>query len=1260
MRYLGQRKGAVLIVVLGVLAVLALLGVTFATLQATERQVARNYLDTVRAKLAAQSGVQAAEAQLREYFPSRYFEGLGMATPLPKPWKFWGNDPGGSETTEPPADFKLDDATNPSFAVEDEVKQDPLDPNKKPKLLTINGRRLGYSGTHGGGFYGRGSEHYVLKINDISGRIYVNDGVDTDPTAGATTSVSLNLKRILNHLGDQITVPQLGNKIIAARPPGGYRHMNDLLKAVSYDEAVFARFRDYVTVNAWVDTNVVNPVPLSATYAQEFETRTGVRYYRGNPAVYRHGSEIMGVDANNEKIQVPGGSLKTPMLTGDTDADGTKIYGLDVLNPQYIEVVARAPVNVNAASKPVLVALLADLQGFFIGNRRRNNPRWKGDLYLSFKQQNKLRPEGPNVSLTGDEYGWLKETVPIVAKQGTMTNDEISAYDVAEHIIGCRERRNVAGFNYSDPNLWWTGPFRSWHQFNAFVDNLAKPAGGNDPGAGLLIDRRPGLHQDYEEESDSPSGFGKLIDSVPQAEFATKALADVLKANFNPNCHLNETNPDENLHLRVDKTDLFVNSTEFCFMPTGYFEVESLGRVVRPIDQNVEDVTIGANKLVAQAKVKAVYKLYEMLRETTQKHFYAGTLAPRGASWDTSNNMSLEVGPEPDNGEFLGNLGKPGEPDNEWGGYLALPTVGGLGVTHPKNSMLTTAQAGLKAAIPPGVLMYVPFALDQDAALHIFGQGKEIASIKDGANDTVDNWPDIVSGAPAKSAGPYNPTDGTASQQVRMALSFRQTKQSSGTTTQPALAPFAPSDLRIDGTYVERHSAPAYYVHGGRSFWRFGQEHANGQVAMWWKPSYYPDLTGKVRTIWDMSRFHTPCGQNVNVWPWACYFFPSNYDVKVSETTGPKYWHNNCGQFEPASLCFGSKQWHGSSSSDSFTQGHEFGNLTASLNHLAHDKTFCNGKPSPLRGHRWIHTAMAWDLRQNDAANASSRLWLNGSPSYSKWTYVTMTGGWNAGTNLMCCFNKHDGGEWNQMRFGATSSIGNSAMVPGTNSYKGNHTGDQTIDELYVWKTMDEQGQAALWARGRYYKPDSGNYGEGHFTSASLELDKASVTRSLPLPGTAVPPGGAPPGSVAAALDRRIRILGVSWTWYGETVDPSVPVDAANAHRQVLYSYGQDGAPMADVKPRIGVSIIDGTNPPAGPYWDDTYSPVYEPGPPGQPTGASLSIQDPKNVKYRVTFEIPAAFSDKLLASPVFDDITIFYDDNQTHLLSFVFDNRSF
>ncbi|HVR82799.1 MAG TPA: hypothetical protein VMU54_00720, partial [Planctomycetota bacterium] len=84
MKHPSLRKGVVLIIVLGVMAVLALLAVTFSTLQATDRQIAHNYMDTVRAKLLAQSGIQDAEAKLREYFPGRYFNTLNPRAP--RPW----------------------------------------------------------------------------------------------------------------------------------------------------------------------------------------------------------------------------------------------------------------------------------------------------------------------------------------------------------------------------------------------------------------------------------------------------------------------------------------------------------------------------------------------------------------------------------------------------------------------------------------------------------------------------------------------------------------------------------------------------------------------------------------------------------------------------------------------------------------------------------------------------------------------------------------------------------------------------------------------------------------------------------------------------------------------------------------------------------------------------------------------------------------------------------------------------------------------
>src|SRR6185436_3793416 len=60
-----NNRGFVLLVALGVLGVLGLLAATFATLSRVERNVSNSYVDKVRAKLLAQSGIERAIASIR-------------------------------------------------------------------------------------------------------------------------------------------------------------------------------------------------------------------------------------------------------------------------------------------------------------------------------------------------------------------------------------------------------------------------------------------------------------------------------------------------------------------------------------------------------------------------------------------------------------------------------------------------------------------------------------------------------------------------------------------------------------------------------------------------------------------------------------------------------------------------------------------------------------------------------------------------------------------------------------------------------------------------------------------------------------------------------------------------------------------------------------------------------------------------------------------------------------------------------------------
>src|SRR6185295_4260767 len=210
-------------------------------------------------------------------------------------------------------------------------------------------------------------------------------------------------------------------------------------------------------------------------------------------------------------------------------------------------------------------------------------------------------------------------------------------------------------------------------------------------------------------------------------------------------------------------------------------------------------------------------------------------------------------GPEPDNGYFPGNLTASGrEPaDNEWDGYLALPTMGGVfGGGHgsaPKQPNTLMRTQGLGNAPHQGAKMHVHYTLDMDCHDHPV-DGTEIGCKKPiPIQAESHNNADYVKGQGILPyAGPYNPTMGQPGTH-RLAKSYRlDPDPKSGTVPLKNLDPYAPSDLRIDGAYVERHSAPVYYnLKGGVGVWNFagGGPHM-GMISYWWKPSYSPERTG--------------------------------------------------------------------------------------------------------------------------------------------------------------------------------------------------------------------------------------------------------------------------------------------------------------------------------------------------------------------------------------------------------------------------------
>lgn len=829
MRKLGERRGAVLIVVLGVLAILALLAVTFNSVMGVERSVARSYLDEVRARLIARAGVEHALNRID-----------GMDVGLDNTWAYTSSLT--LEETDKPSFFARVPATSPAV----------------PKSILIDGKPRGYTDQMSSCAYTTGGDVYSVRMVDCNALLNVNDG----SKFGSTHSVSRNLRRMLGVLGTLVGVNStVTDKIVDNRPTGGYRSKYEVLGRIGNDYASFDKIKNFITASAWEDPTVVEPVPLSAASLGPNGYPSAIQYFRGSPAIYRYARDKR---ADGSLVGAGGETLDLVAINGSGVAytdERAKVFSLDELNPQWIEVTQRAPINVNAASKEVLVVALSGLKGFFISERLGYNPssatwsvndkglghfgkcpldRWTGQkLGYTTERTSGTYPSSMESMLVSSSWGWsysiavpsalhgvardeigqLYETEEIKGPTGPLSGTSVmaanTAVTLADEIIACRDKvKGPAAFDYA--TAAFGGSFRTWSQWNLFCDNLVK--------IGVLKETRSIWYDRmwaYGFTTNTPTYVAETVaPNDLQKREAAKALADVLKANFNPNVHLNELNPDANLASKVDKTDLIVHSTEFCLYPPGRFELESLGRVLK-LDKGTT-TTAAAYITVAEAKISAVTKLWDCYRETSQKQFYAGdekasdfTAGPTTAT--TNSNGHMETGPEQDEGKA--------PKETEYDGYIGLATNGGEGAKAKDALVVSVRQAPEFGST--GEWLHAHYARDPDANYHKYATGapywhevnrwrfadknKHGTFVDQAENHANNGAPSISMGAESGAARPpYDPNWPTADY-CRLCWNFK----SPTTTSLPSITRKIASDMRVDGIYSHRNHAPGYIAMNG-------------------------------------------------------------------------------------------------------------------------------------------------------------------------------------------------------------------------------------------------------------------------------------------------------------------------------------------------------------------------------------------------------------------------------------------------------------
>jgi len=1153
-----SHRGAVLILVLVMLSLLAMLAISLATTSALDRSVSYNYIDEVRARLVAKAGIELAIARIQSMMQRGQFEDKSMI--------YWGSKT--NETGPPDEDTPLIKALNPSYAVEDESFQNPEDEQRMPIRFNFDGKEVGISGTMSSSTYGVHSDVYRLRVSDANSKINVNDGLN-DP------DVSKCLRRILNQLGGACKVKDLGLRLMERRPKIGYRTRNELKEVLG--ETDYSKVGHHITPYSWTDWNVVNPVPLSQSTLGAYPVN-----YNEKISLYRYGRSRKAT-----------GEIIDRELTFAPEYSGPQgfehaVMALDELNAQWISRTARSPVNINGASPEVLTALISDLRGIFMTERRKKNPGGGQYTFMYYPKCN----NAPGGDPKGAELGFLYSTQPFIgpasSTSGTLASEGgVSASVIAEEIVACRSgaKSRLGDLDYG--SVWYGGPFRTWRQFNAFCDDLVT--------RGVLADSRA-IYYDYAPENAPGSGYfspdcgsDTLVGSPSQPKVAAQAMADVLKANFNPNCTLNELNPDRNLYLEVDKTDLICNSTEFCFAPMGYFEIECEGLIIKtPRNDDLLKARMGI--VQAREMIECVVKVFEVFRDSTQAEFCKGDLGLVVRRLMTNSNRPIELGPEPEAGE---------NPDEcFWSGWIQLSTIGGIRRPDTKNAVMSTPKAAEGAF---GSSAFAHYQFDHRLNYHASDQQHPL-QFSGGSGNQADRT--------EQHAGPYDPPRGGRGE-YRLARDWSQIEPP------PSAQHRATSDLRIDGAYIERDGALLYPC--------TSQVFATvGTIAFWIKPSFRPEMTGKPRTFFSTDTFVAEGGSMQQGWQLinGLWFFAAHdhmaYTASGNEFTKPSY---AGGPWRPVCLC------GGYATKGSYGGG--VGHQTASLNHLAHQCTKSGAvpggggvavgqavggvsgtiakDPNVMKHHEWMHVAYCWDMSgQNVHLMVNGQTYSETPPEVFVHPQPTTAADWTSEDAVF--------------RLGEPSS---------TMSYGGsrNWTVDGTLDEFYMWKGPQLDTAAQIFDQGRYHVPRYGQ--EGIYTSRPI-LDQDNRAERLPEPSAVRPPmvqrSGQGRTTTAGPLDSArppdaLRPICAFWTWYPQKIDSQgVPM---------MWDALADSPSKVEVRMQL---LLDGE--------DAGESLVYDGGSPVD----KVSVKPGQKFQYRLKISMPESKGGTvLLATPIIDDVTLFY-----------------
>jgi hypothetical protein len=675
-----SRRGTLLVVVLGLLVALFIIGTSFSFVTLAERRAAINYLDRQRALDLALDGVEYTVARLRAETIHNHYEGLSLETggvinnrqdpqrwamrPLdgPQPTVTWSRSLSRTSSSALPDGNWIDfdgDGERSSDEQRHATERIPanlqLDARGKagrvthfrgdgistwqvpsPDVPRIEGRPYGPSGTYqelGDVFAVRVVDAASkLNLNNYHGDAYervlvilghaidawVNDGSPTGVDNPFPEDVAFEMRELAENQGWWLEHTDLFRPIFAQRPNG---------------ERLFQLGMQFVTVSSWHDEYYRDYVQSNLNVVSDGNPRE-------IPDVLRMRAG-MSIDAANGQ-------------------DGWPDWQPE---PSHF---GKAPVNINTAPRPVLVAMLAGIEAkarllYYKQEQMITQPDAYAAQVLNTADV-PMMSEGGTTDLgrqnnhtdrsdTGirGEADWhpagtdhraifqLVRIGPIETEFGQAGRETASAQrgSMADHAGALADEiirlRSVA-------------PFQSWQDFDArffreVLLGLENNNRGNIRVPDLVGVTRGEIRGDASVEgafprnllpdpanSDHPANPFRSGDAgMTQQQFRAwywKSTVDMLRAALAPSNITARFNADYPYHMNVDRMDLVYSSSPASFSSNGIYEVESVGALYAPPGPAGQRLDAAGDPLpVAQRKIRSVVRIYDVWQHTSQEHF---------------------------------------------------------------------------------------------------------------------------------------------------------------------------------------------------------------------------------------------------------------------------------------------------------------------------------------------------------------------------------------------------------------------------------------------------------------------------------------------------------------------------------------------------------------------------------------------------------------------------------------------------------------